>query len=38
MDPVKVDSVLKWKVLTIKEAVLSFLGTVSYLADDISRV
>jgi hypothetical protein len=38
MDPIKVDSVLKWKTPTSKEAVLSFLGSVSFLADDIGGV
>jgi hypothetical protein len=38
MDLAKVNSVLKWKTPTTKGAVLSFLGSISYLADDISGV
>jgi hypothetical protein len=38
MDPVKVDSVLKWKTPTGKEGVLSFLGCVDYLADNVSGI
>jgi hypothetical protein len=38
MDPVKVDSVAAWKVPTSKERLQSFLGAVSYLADDISEI
>jgi hypothetical protein len=38
MNPVKVDSVLKWKMPTGKDGVLSFLGSVSYLADDVSGI
>jgi hypothetical protein len=38
MDPVKVDSVAAWKVPTSKEHLQLFLGAVSYLADDISKI
>ncbi|KAJ2980416.1 hypothetical protein NUW54_g11009 [Trametes sanguinea] len=38
MDPDKVDSVLNWKVPTNKELLRGFLGSVGYLADDISNV
>lgn len=38
MDPVKVDSVINWKVPTNRDLLRGFLGSVGYLADDIPNV
>ncbi|KAL7279389.1 hypothetical protein ACG7TL_007230 [Trametes sanguinea] len=38
MDPDKVDTLMNWKVPTNKELLRGFLGSVGYLADDITTV
>jgi hypothetical protein len=38
IDLVKVDSILNWKTPTSKDRLLSFLGAVSYLTEDISEI
>lgn len=38
MDPVKVDSVVAWKVPTNRDLLRTFLGSVGYLADDVASV
>ena len=38
MDLNKVDSVLKWKVLTNRDLLRGFIGSVGYLADNISNI
>ncbi|SJL14216.1 uncharacterized protein ARMOST_17672 [Armillaria ostoyae] len=37
MDPEKVDAILKWPTPTNKDLLLSFLGSLGWLADDIAR-
>ncbi|SJL12635.1 uncharacterized protein ARMOST_16064 [Armillaria ostoyae] len=38
MDPKKVDAILKWPTPTNKDLLLSFLGSLGWLADDIAKV
>ena len=38
MDLDKVDSVLSWKIPTSKDLLRGFLGSVGYLADDITTI
>jgi hypothetical protein len=38
MDPAKVDTIMNWKTPTNKALALSFIGSVSYLANPIQRV
>lgn len=38
MDPLKVDSVAKWKTPTNRDLLRGFLGSVGYLADDVPNV
>ena len=38
MDAEKVDSMINWKVLTNRDLLRGFIGSVGYLADDIPNV
>ena len=38
MDPLKVDSVMSWKVPTNRDLLRGFIGSVGYLADDIPNI